>query len=395
MGATRSKWEQHDRNWSNGIEMGATGSKLEIETAGPHAENRMIKFPPLRNDLFLRAARGEWTERTPVWIMRQAGRYLPEYRALRAEEAFFDVCRTPDLAAEVTLQPIDRYPLDAAIIFSDILVVPQAMGMAVRIVKGDGPRFDDPLEGPEDLTRLLLPDVRQELGYVFDALTLTRTRLQGRVPLIGFCGAPWTLMAYMIEGGGSKTFARARSWLYRYAAESRALLDRLTNILIEFLVGQIDAGAQAVQVFDSWAGLVRPAEYHHFMIPDLRRLAREVSALRPDVPLIIFARGAHHALDALADSGFDVIGLDWTIHPQEARAVVGPRAALQGNLDPSVLYAAPDVIRREVRRMLTEFGPSGHIANLGHGMHPDHDPEHARVFIESVHEISEELRNAA
>lgn len=363
--------------------------------AGPHPENRMIEFPPLRNDLFLRAARGELTERTPVWIMRQAGRYLPEYRALRSEEAFFDVCRTPDLATEVTLQPVERFPLDAAIIFSDILVVPQAMGMSVRIVKGEGPRFDEPLEAPDDMSRLVLPDVRQALGYVYDALTLTRTRLEGRVPLIGFCGAPWTLMAYMVEGGGSKTFARARSWLYRYPDESRALLDRLTTVLIEFLVGQIDAGAQAVQVFDSWAGLVGPAEYHDFMIPNLQRVAQEVSARRPDVPTIVFARGAHHALDALADSAFDVIGLDWTIHPPAARALVGPRAVLQGNLDPAVLYASPDVIRREVRRMLTEFGPSGHIANLGHGMHPDHDPEHARVFIESVHEISEELRHAA
>lgn len=355
----------------------------------------MSDFPSLQNDLFLRAARGEPTERTPVWIMRQAGRYLPEYRALRSEEAFFDVCRTPELAAEVTLQPIDRFPLDAAIIFSDILVVPQAMGMSVRIVKGDGPTFDEPLQGPDDLQRLADPDVRRELGYVFDALSLTRRRLNGRVPLIGFCGAPWTLMAYMIEGGGSKTFSRAKSWLYRHPSAAHELLDRLTDILIEYLVGQIDAGAQAVQVFDSWAGLIGPDDYESFMMPSLRRIGSELAARRPDAPRIIFARGAHHALDSLADADFDVIGLDWTIRPSEARRIVGGRAALQGNLDPAVLYAEPSVIREEVRRMLQEFGPTGHVANLGHGMNPDHDPERARAFMDAVHEMSEELRQEA
>lgn len=355
----------------------------------------MPDFPPLQNDLFLRAARGEATERTPVWIMRQAGRYLPEYRALRSEEAFFDVCRTPKLAAEVTLQPIERFALDAAIIFSDILVVPQAMGMSVRIVPGDGPTFDDPLERPEDLARLIDPDVSRDLGYVFDAISLSRGRLAGRVPLIGFCGAPWTLMAYMIEGGGSKTFARAKSWLYRYPSASRELLERLTDVLIEYLVGQIDAGAQAVQVFDSWAGLLGPVEYQAYMIPLLRRISGEVAERRPDAARIVFARGAHYALDALADAEYDVIGLDWTMSPALARTVVRGRAALQGNLDPAVLYAEPEVIQREVRRMLTEFGPTGHIANLGHGMHPDHDPEHARVFIDAVHDISDELRQTA
>ncbi len=352
----------------------------------------MPEFPPLENDLFLRAARGESTERAPVWIMRQAGRYLPEYRALRAEEAFFDVCRTPELAAEVTLQPIERFPLDAAIIFSDILVVPQAMGMSVQIVKGDGPRFDEPLQGPDDLQRLVDPDVQTELGYVFDALTLTRKRLRGRVPLIGFCGGPWTLMAYMIEGSGSKTFSRAKSWLFRHPSAAHELLDRLADILIEYLVAQIDAGAQAVQVFDSWAGLLGPDEYETFMVPSLQRIGRELATQRPGTPRIVFARGAHHALDALAEAEFDVIGLDWTIRPSEARRIVGGRAVLQGNLDPCVLYAEPAVIRREVLRMLTEFGPTGHVANLGHGMNPDHDPERAGVFIDAVHDISEELR---
>ena len=354
----------------------------------------MSDFPPLQNDTFLKAARGESTARTPVWIMRQAGRYLPEYRALRSEEAFFDVCRTPELAAEVTLQPIERFPLDAAIIFSDILVVPQAMGMSVRIVAGEGPTFDRPMKVPEDLERLVNPDVHRDLGYVFDALSLSRARLGGRVPLIGFCGAPWTLMAYMVEGSGSKTFARARSWLYRFPSASRDLLERLTTILIEYLVGQIDAGAQAVQVFDSWAGLLGPVEYESFILPHLRRIGREVAAMRPEAPRIIFARGAHYALDALAGAGYDVIGLDWTMSPSAARRIVQGRTTLQGNLDPAVLYADPEVIRREVRRMLVEFGPTGHIANLGHGMHPDHDPVHAGVFVDAVHRISEELRRA-
>jgi uroporphyrinogen decarboxylase len=351
----------------------------------------MPEFPALQNDLLLRAARGERTERTPVWMMRQAGRYLPEYRALRAEDEFFTVCRTPDLAAEVTLQPLRRFPLDAAIIFSDILVVPQAMGLEVLMVRGRGPHFPAPIETPDALARLQDPDVRATLGYVFDAITLTRRLLEGRVPLLGFCGAPWTLMAYMVEGGGSKGFNRAKGWLYRHPEASHDLLQRLTDALVAFLVGQVDAGAQALQVFDTWAGLLAPEVFATFSLPYLEQIARRVRAERPDVPLVVFAKGAHFALPALAGAGYDVVGLDWTMDPREARRQVGPRRALQGNLDPVVLYAEPDVIRREVRQMLEAFGPHPHIANLGHGMHPDHDPEHARVFIETVHEVSAEL----
>lgn len=354
----------------------------------------MPDFPPLQNDLFLRAARGERTERTPVWMMRQAGRYLPEYRALRSEDEFFTVCRTPELAAEVTLQPLRRFPLDAAIIFSDILVVPQAMGLTVEMVRGKGPHFPDPIETPADLARLRDPDVGAALGYVLDAIGLTRRLLDGRVPLLGFCGAPWTLMAYMIEGGGSKTFARSKGWLYRHPEASHALLGRLTDTLAAFLVAQVDAGAQALQVFDTWAGLLAPDVFDAFARPYLEALARRVKAERPGVPLVGFARGAPFALPALAAAGYDVVGLDWTMDPRQARRVVGEHRALQGNLDPVVLYAGPDVIRREVRRMLEAFGPYPHIANLGHGMLPDHDPEHARVFVEAVHEVSAELRAA-
>lgn len=351
----------------------------------------MSDFPPLQNDLLLRAARRQPVERTPVWMMRQAGRYLPEYRALRSEDEFFTVCRTPDLAAEATLQPIRRFDLDAAIIFSDILVVPQAMGLDVRMERGRGPVFPQPLQGPDDLRRLIRPDVNESLGYVFDAITLVCRELNGRVPLIGFCGAPWTLMAYMIEGGGSKTFARAKTWLYTLPAESHRLLEAITDVLLTYLDGQIRAGAQAIQVFDSWAGYLGPVEFNMFALPYLRRIAAHLRENHPEVPTIVFAKGAHYAMEELAESGFNVIGLDWTMDPRVVRDIVGDRVALQGNLDPCVLYADPDTIRTEVLRMLSNFGPLGHIANLGHGMHPDHDPEHARAFIDAVHELSVEV----
>ncbi len=352
----------------------------------------MSDYAPLKNDLLLRAARRQYTERTPVWIMRQAGRYLPEYRALRSEEEFFTLCRTPELAAEVTLQPVDRFPLDAAIIFSDILVVPQAMGLEVRMVKGKGPHFPEPLRGPDDLGRLLQPNVPEALDYVMEAIKRVYKELQGRIPLIGFCGAPWTLMAYMIEGGGSKTFSRSRAWLFCYPDESRRLLQQITEVLVDFLVAQIHAGAQAVQVFDSWAGFLSPATFEAFALPYLRQIAARVGEVCPDVPRIVFAKGAHYALPALVEAGFDVVGLDWTIDPGAARTMVNGGAALQGNMDPSVLYAKPDVIRAETRSMLEGFGPHAHIANLGHGMNPDHDPERALVFIEAVQELSAKLR---
>ena len=352
----------------------------------------MPDFPALQNDLLLRAARGEPTERTPVWMMRQAGRYLPEYRALREEHPFFEVVGTPDLAAEVTLQPTRRFSLDAAIIFSDILVVPQAMGLEVQMVPGKGPHFPEPLAGPDALGRLVEPDLEAALGHVFDALTLTRQRLAGRVPLIGFCGAPWTLMAYMIEGGGSKTFKMARAWLQQHPDESHALLQRITDMLVPYLNRQIEAGAQFVQVFDSWAGLLGPRTFRTFALPYLAQIAERVGEAHPEVPKVVFAKGAHYATEALAETDYEVISLDWTMDPTAAREAAGSLAALQGNLDPCALYAAPQAIRRQVQDMLAAFGPRGHIANLGHGMHPDHDPEHARAFIEAVHELSEMQR---
>jgi uroporphyrinogen decarboxylase len=352
----------------------------------------MASFPPLQNDLILRTARGETTHRTPVWMMRQAGRYLPEYRAIREEHDFFEVVETPELAAEVTIHPVERFSVDAAILFCDIMVIPEALGLEVKMVSGQGPTFPAPLTTPDEMERLVVPDVEDALGHVFEALTVTRRALDGRVPLIGFAGAPWTLMAYMVEGGGSKSYRAARRWLYRHPEASKALLQRTTNAIVDYLVGQVEAGAQMLQVFDSWAGLHSPETFRTFCLPYLDEIATRVKDAHPEVPLVVFAKGAHYALDALADTDYDVISLDWTTAPAAARDTVGDRAVLQGNLDPCALYAPPNALRREVQHMLAGFGPHHHIANLGHGMLPDHDPEHARVFVDAVHEHSEHMR---
>lgn len=354
----------------------------------------MPDFPELQNDLMLRTARGETTPRAPVWVMRQAGRYLPEYQEVRAKHSFFEVVQTPELAAEVTLQPIRRFALDAAIIFSDILVIPQALGLEVQMVKGKGPHFPNPVKTPDALSRVdAEPDIDATLGHVFDAITLTRHELDGRVPLIGFSGAPWTLMAYMIEGGGSKAYKNARRWLYEDPDAAHTLLSRTANAIVPYLIGQAEAGAQLLQVFDSWAGLLSPHGFRRFALPYLEDIAARVKHACPDVPLIVFAKGAHYALDVLADTDYDVIALDWTMDPQEARRTVGERAALQGNLDPCALYATPKDIRRRVQDMLAAFGPHGHIANMGHGMHPTHNPDHVAAFVDAVHEESERIHD--
>lgn len=353
----------------------------------------MPSFPPLKNDLLLRTARGETTSRTPVWMMRQAGRYLPEYQKVREQHDFFEVVQTPELAATVTLQPVERFPVDGAILFCDILVVPKALGLTVEMVPGSGPTFPEPLTTPDQMDRLVDPDLEEALGHVFDALTVTRQKLDGRVPLIGFAGAPWTLMAYMIEGGGSASYRTARAWLYRHPEPSKLLLQRITDVVVEYLIRQVEAGAQMLQVFDSWAGLHGPETFRTFCQPYLDQIATRVNSAVPDVPLVVFPKGAHFALDTLADMDYDVISLDWIQPPDAARHTVGDRAVLQGNLDPCALHASPAAIRREVQHMLAGFGPHQHIANLGHGMLPDHDPEHARVFVEAVHEYSKQMRS--
>ncbi|KAI9012897.1 uroporphyrinogen decarboxylase [Gaertneriomyces semiglobifer] len=355
-------------------------------------------FPPLQNDLIFKAVRGEEVEKVPVWIMRQAGRYLPEFRQVREQYDFFTVCRTPELACKVTLQPIDRYSglLDASIIFCDILVVPQAMGMEVQMLPQKGPHFPEPLLDPSHMAKLqtnVNPEV--ELKYVLEAITLTRKELKGRVPLFGFVGAPWTLMAYMIEGGGSKTLSKAKAWLGKWPAESKELLQSITDVVVDFLVGQVKAGAQLLQIFDSWAGELSPDDFATFSLPYLlqisTRVREKLQALSPElakIPISVFARGAHYALELLPPTHFDIVSLDWTIDPATARKRTNGSVALQGNADPSLLYAPRDTIRSHVKRMMNGFGRRKYIANLGHGMYPDHDPERLRNYLEAIRDFS-------
>ncbi|XP_013416642.1 uroporphyrinogen decarboxylase [Lingula anatina] len=353
-------------------------------------------FPPLKNDLLLRAAAGEKTERVPVWAMRQAGRYLPEFHEVRSKHDFFEVCQTPELACEITLQPIRRLDLDAAIIFSDILVIPQAVGMKVEMVPGKGPTFDDPLKTPDDMKNLKKDvNVYETLNYVFEAITLTRHKLEGKVPLIGFSGAPWTLMAYMIEGGGSNTFSKAKKWLYVHPEESHQLLQLLTDIIVQYLVGQVQAGAQILQLFESHAGCLGPGNFSKFALPCIKQISKRVKeelsvrGTKP-VPMIIFAKDAHFALEELGESGYEVVALDWTVKPKHARRLA-PNVTLQGNLDPCALYASEEEISKMTKEMLKNFGTQKYIANLGHGMYPDHNPDHLAAFINSVHRHSEQM----
>ncbi|KAI8992504.1 uroporphyrinogen decarboxylase [Pilobolus umbonatus] len=324
-----------------------------------------------------------------------------EFQEVRKQHSFFEICRTPELACQLTLQPIDRYGtlLDASIIFSDILVIPQAMGLEVLMVAGKGPVFTAPLETPADFVRLNQHvDVEKELGYVYKAITLTRHKLAGRVPLYGFIGAPWTLMAYMIEGGGSKTLAKAKSWLWKHPKESHALLQRITNIAIEFLVGQVKAGAQMLQVFESWGGELSPQAFKEFALPYIRQISTGVKARLAEqgvkaVPMTIFAKGSWYALSDLSESHYEVVSLDWTIDPAFARKMTNDKVVLQGNMDPTILYGGFDAIRENATRMIHAFGKDAkQIANLGHGILPTVDPEALRVYLETVQKVSAEIR---
>jgi uroporphyrinogen decarboxylase len=340
----------------------------------------------MKNDLFLRACRREAVERPPVWMMRQAGRYLPEYRAVRERADFLTMVRTPELAVEVTLQPVDLLHVDAAIIFSDILVVPQAMGMRLSVDDGVGPRFHQPLRTPADFERLRDFTPEEGLGYVLAALRLARKELGGRVPLIGFAGAPWTLLSYMIEGSGSKSFSQAKRVLVEAPAQAHALLGRLARLVGGFLLAQVKAGAQAVQLFDSWSGALGPRDFNEFALPYLRdaaHLARQAGA-----PVIVFCPGSGWALEEIARvTGAEVIGVDWHTDAAGARRRLPvDQVALQGNLDPCWLYAPPSAIRERTHQMLAAFGGRGHIANLGHGILPDVPVAHARAFVDAVRE---------
>ncbi|GAU90611.1 hypothetical protein RvY_03004 [Ramazzottius varieornatus] len=346
-------------------------------------------FPPMKNDLILRAAFGERVERIPVWIMRQAGRYLPEFREARAEHDFFRVVETPELACKVTLQPIDRFPLDASIIFSDILVVPQALGMEVLMVPGKGPTFPQPLAVPADLDKLRPDvDVNQALGYVMKAITLTRQRLEGRVPLIGFSGAPWTLLSYMIEGGGSNTQSRAKKWLYVYPEAAKKLLGMLTRVIGDYLVAQVEAGAQMLQVFESHGGYLTKELFMEFAYPYLAEIRQNVKDRLEKkgfrIPMVIFGKDCHYVTKEICSLGYEVVGLDWTIDPAGVRQM-DSSFTLQGNLDPCALYSPPEQLRQLTRQMVDKFGPQRYIANLGHGIYPDMDPDNVKVFIDAVH----------
>ncbi|KAG7701921.1 hypothetical protein KL931_000377 [Ogataea haglerorum] len=355
-------------------------------------------FPPLKNDLILRAARGEAVERPPVWLMRQAGRYLPEYHEVKGNRDFFETCRDPEIASAITIQPIDHFDglIDAAIIFSDILVIPQAMGMDVQMVDKVGPRFTDPLRVPEDLNRLNNnTDVAKELDWAFTSITTTRIKLQGRVPLLGFCGAPWTLMCYMIEGGGSKIYRFVKEWLFKYSEASHRLLQMITDVAVEFLALQVKAGAQMLQVFESWGGELSPADFREFSLPYLRQISQRLPLRLKDlgitekIPLTVFAKGSFYALDELCESGYDVVSLDWLYEPEEAVKVAKGRVALQGNLDPCVMYGSRETISRKTEEMIRGFGggKKNYIINFGHGTHPFMDPEQIRFFLEECHRI--------
>lgn len=338
----------------------------------------------LQNDLILRALRGEPTERTPVWMMRQAGRYLPEYIALRNKYGFFERCQTPELACAITLQPVDIVGVDAAILFSDILVVPQAMGLEVQLKENVGPLLPDPIKTIADLARIRVPDVDETLGYVFDAIKMIKQELNGRVPLIGFAGAPWTLLCYMVQGKGSKTFDEAKAFCYAQPEVAHQLLQMITDTTIAYLKAQIKAGADTVQLFDSWGGLLSPADFEHLSLRYMRQI---VAAVKDDAPTIVFAKGAWHSLEAMAATGAAGLGIDWCITPQMARQFAGDKVTLQGNFDPAKLLSPIPVIEKEVKAMLTAFGPGRHIANLGHGILPNVPVDHAKAFVNTVKEF--------
>lgn len=366
-------------------------TKLSIAT---HKE-----FAPLKNDLILRAARGEKVERPPCWIMRQAGRYLPEYHVVKAGRDFFETCRDAETASEITIQPVARYKglIDAAIIFSDILVIPQALGMEVQLVEGKGPVLPHPLRTLEDAQTVVnhVVNLERDLGWAFEAITLTRKKLNGDVPLFGFCGAPWTLLVYMAEGGSSRLFRFAKEWINKYPDEAHKILQKLTDTAIEFLALQVLAGAQILQVFESWGGELSLDDFDGFSLPYLKQIATKVPkrirelGITEQIPMVVFAKNSWYALDKLCDSGFNVVSLDWSWDPAEAVKINRNRVVLQGNLDPGVIYGSDATITKKVNKMIAGFGggKKNYIVNFGHGTHPFMDTERIRFFLEECHRI--------
>lgn len=340
----------------------------------------------LKNDLFLRALKGEDVTRPPVWMMRQAGRYLPEFIALRDKYDFFTRCQTPELASEITVQPIRRYGMDAAILFSDILVVPQAMDIEVQMKPGVGPWLPNPIRTPADVERVVVPDVHDSLGYVLEAIRQTNEKLDGEVPLIGFAGAPWTIFCYCVQGQGSKSYDKAKGFCFTQPEAAHALLRKITETTIAYLKAKVATGVHAVQIFDSWGGMLSPEDYREFSWQYIQQI---VDALKPVAPVIVFAKGCWYALDTMASSGASALGVDWTVSPQMARQLTSGRITLQGNMDPARLLSPPETIRRMVHEMIRSFGKNRYIVNLGHGILPEVPLEHAGAFIQAVKDYHE------
>ncbi len=347
---------------------------------------------PLHNDRLLRALARQPVDCTPVWLMRQAGRYLPEYRAARARAgSFMALCQTPELACEVTLQPLDRFALDAAILFSDILTIPDAMGLGLAFVEGEGPKFVRPVRTAADIQRLGVIDPEAELGYVSAAVRLIRRELAGRVPLIGFAGSPWTLATYMVEGQTSRTFSRAKGLLYSAPQLAHRLLSIVADSVTAYLNAQVAAGAQALMLFDTWGGVLTPVHYREFSLTYMQRVMAGLQRYHDgrDIPVIVFTKGGGAWLEDIAASGCDAVGIDWTTDIAAARQRIGARVALQGNLDPCALYGPSERIKAEVAAVLAGYGRGpGHVFNLGHGIHPDIDPAHVAAMVDAVHELS-------
>jgi uroporphyrinogen decarboxylase len=351
----------------------------------------------LKNDRFLKALLRQPVDRTPVWIMRQAGRYLPEYREVRAKAGdFMTLCSTPELACEVTLQPLRRFDLDAAILFSDILTIPDAMGLGLYFSEGEGPKFNRTIDSASDVNNLVIPDPADKLSYVTDAVSLIRKELDGKVPLIGFAGSPWTLATYMVEGGSSKTFSKIKAMLFEDPASSHMLMAKLADSVALYLNAQIEAGAQAVMVFDSWGGALTKPHYKEFSLAYMQRIVDQLIREKDGqtIPVVLFTKGGGMWLQDIADTGCNAVGLDWSVDIQQARALIGDKVALQGNMDPAVMATNPDVIRQEAARILAGFGHgNGHVFNLGHGITPNITPENVKALVDAVHEISEQYHS--
>ena len=348
----------------------------------------------LKNDVLIRALKQQTTDRTPVWVMRQAGRYLPEYRKVRAQAGdFMTMARNPEMVCEVTLQPLRRFALDAVIIFSDILTIPDAMGLGLYFVKGEGPKFKKPIQSVKDVENLPQIDVGSELNYVTDGIALTAKTLDNQVPLLGFCGSPWTLLTYMLEGGSSKNFAKAKAFLFNQPQAAHLLLEKLSLASIDYLNAQIASGANAVQIFDSWGGALSPAMYQQFSLDYMQKIVQGVKQINPDTPIILFSKGVQYNLSKMAETKADCLGVDWTTDLSLAKELTKGKVALQGNLDPCVLYAKDEVIEQEVQKVLKSFGSgNGHVFNLGHGMHPDMQPEKLEVMVNAVAKYSRKMK---